>query len=86
MTRDYKAEYASQKKRGESGTGHDSGSAVRHRARRIALKLGMVKRGDDVGHKQALVKGGAETAISNLRDETVHHNRSFPRTKDAGMK
>lgn len=85
MGRDYKAEYASQKSRGESGTGHDSGSATRHRARRIALKLGMVKPADDVDHKNPIVKGGTN-AVSNLRDRTEHANRSFPRTKDAGMK
>lgn len=84
--RDYAEEYALQKKRGESGTGHDAGSAVRHRARRKMLKLGLVKKADDVDHKTPLVKGGSETALSNLRDETVHKNRSFPRTKDAGMK
>jgi hypothetical protein len=73
------------KARGDQGTGHDSKSAIRHRARRIALKLGMVKRGDDVDHKKPLAEGGTN-AVSNLRDRTEHANRSFPRTKDGGMK
>jgi hypothetical protein len=85
--RDYKREYELQKQKGESGTGHDSGSAVRHRARRKALKLGLLKnKADDVDHKTPLVKGGSETDASNLREESVHKNRSFPRTKTAGMK
>lgn len=83
--RDYKREYELQKKRGENGVGHAGGSAVRHRARRLMLKLGFIKRGDDVDHKKPLVKGGGNDS-SNLRAQSVHANRSFPRNKDAGMK
>lgn len=58
------------------------------RARRKMVKLGMVKPGDgkDVDHKTPLIKGGAPTATSNLRVTTPSKNRSFPRTKGAGMK
>lgn len=84
-TRDYQREEATAKARGEQGTGHDSGSAERHRARRKLLKLGMVRKGDDVDHKVPIVKGGSN-ATTNLRDRSVHANRSYPRTKDAGMK
>jgi hypothetical protein len=85
--RNYTEEYATAKSRGESGTGHDSGSAVRMRARRLAIKKGMIKKGSkmDIDHKKPLVKGGAETELSNLRPRTEHANRSFKRTKGAGM-
>jgi 5-methylcytosine-specific restriction endonuclease McrA len=73
------------KERGDQGTGHDSKSAIRHRARRKELKLGMVKPNQDVDHKIPIAKGGTN-AVSNLRPRSVHANRSFPRTKDGGMK
>jgi hypothetical protein len=70
------------------GTGHDSGSAVRHRARRLAIKVGMIKPGSkkDIDHKKPLVKGGAETALSNLRPRSEHANRSYKRNSDGSMK
>ena len=82
--RNYKAEYAGEKKRGEAGTGHDSGTAVRERARRQALKLGLVKKGEDLDHKKPVSKGGKNTP-SNYRAETPHANRSFPRNPDGSM-
>ena len=85
--RNYAEEYKTAKARGEVATGHDSGSAVRHRARRKAIKLGMIKPGSkkDIDHKKPLVKGGSETATSNLRAVSQHENRSYKRTKGAGM-
>ncbi|HZU52004.1 MAG TPA: hypothetical protein VE968_09045 [Sphingomicrobium sp.] len=85
--RDYKREAATAKARGEQGTGHDSGSAVRHRARREAISLGMIKADSplDIDHKKPLVKGGAGTAKSNLRPRTPHANRSYHRNAHAGM-
>ena len=84
--RDYAREYELAKKRGEVGTGHDSGSAVRHRARRKAIKLGMIKPGSklDIDHKRAVSKGGSNSA-SNLRPRSEHDNRSFPRNAKSGM-
>lgn len=84
--RDYAQEYATAKKRGEVGTGHDSGNAERHRLRRKAVKLGMVRPGDgkDVDHKVALTKGGSNS-INNARVESAHNNRSFPRNSRGGM-
>jgi hypothetical protein len=41
--RDLKQEYKTAKARGEIGTGHNSKNAERHRARRLALKKGLVK-------------------------------------------
>lgn len=83
--RDYKREYALQKKRGESGTGSDSGNAERHRLRRQALKTGKVKPGQDLDHIKPLSKGGSNT-LKNARAATPHDNRSFPRNKDGSMK
>ena len=77
-------EYETQKERGESGTGSDSENAKRHRDRRTALKLGMLKPGDDLDHKVPLSKGGSDKK-SNFRDETSHTNRSFPRNKNGSM-
>jgi len=83
--RDNHAEYLGQKARGESGTGSNSENAERHRDRRLALKLGMVKPRDDLDHKVPLSKGGSDKP-KNFRDETPHQNRSFPRNKDGSMK
>ena len=88
----YKRNYAQEEKtakaRGEQGTGHDSGEAIRARARRLAIKKGMIPAHSplDIDHKEPLVKGGAATALSNLRPRTKHANRSYPRTAGAGMK
>lgn len=82
--RDLKQEYLTQKARGDAGTGSDSKNAERHRARREALKLGMVKPGQDLDHKKPLSKGGTNTP-SNYRAESEHANRSFPRNSAGGM-
>jgi hypothetical protein len=83
--RDYAQEYRTAKKRGENGTGSDSGSAKRHRARRKALKLGLVKKGQDWDHKVPLSKGGSNS-IKNGRARSPSANRGFPRNKDGSMK
>ncbi len=81
--RDYAEETKTAKARGETG-GADSGNAVRHRARRKALKLGMVKSGQDLDHKKPISKGGSNSP-SNFRAETPHDNRSFPRRADGAL-
>jgi 5-methylcytosine-specific restriction endonuclease McrA len=83
--RDYDREYELQKKRGESGTGSDSGNAQRKRLRRAALKKGMVKKGQDLDHKKPLSKGGSNS-LKNARATSPSENRSFPRNKDGSMK
>lgn len=83
--RDYAQEYRTAKKRGENGTGHDSGNAERHRLRRKALKLGLVRKGQDVDHIRPLSKGGSNT-IANARARSPHENRSYPRNSDGSMK
>ena len=48
---------------------------------------GVVHKGDgkDVDHKRPIVKGGG-TGRANLRIRNRSSNRSFPRTRRAGMK
>jgi hypothetical protein len=84
--RDIKQEERTAKARGEQSTGHNSGEAKRMRARRLAIKQGMIEPGSkkDVNHIDPVVKGGSNAA-SNLNVETQHKNRSFKRTKGAGM-
>jgi len=82
--RDYQQEMKTAETRGERG-GPNSGKAKRARARRKALKLGMVRKGQDLDHKKPISKGGSN-AVSNLRATTPSANRSFPRNKDGSMK
>lgn len=82
--RNYREEYKTAKARGEVGTGHSSGSAERHRLRRKALKLGLVKAGQDVDHIKPLSKGGSNS-IKNARARSPHANRGFPRRSDGSM-
>jgi len=83
--RDYKREAQTAKRRGEQGTGSNSGSAMRHKARRMMLKKKKVKKGQDVDHKKPL-KAGGNNAQGNLRAATPSKNRSFPRDKRAGLR
>lgn len=83
--RDLDQEYKTAKARGEVATGHDSKNAIRHRDRRTALKLGLVKPNQDNDHKVPLSKGG-KSIPSNFRGETEHQNRSFPRTHLGALK
>ena len=61
--------------------------AARNKARREEMRAGKVRKGDgkDVDHIHPLIKGGS-TSKSNLRVVSVHTNRSFKRTKNAGMR
>lgn len=83
--RDYAQEYATQKARGENGTGHNSDSAVRHRARRVALANHLITPGQEVDHKKPLSRGGGN-ALSNLHGVSPGTNHSFPRNADGSMK
>lgn len=84
--RNIKQEEKTAKARGEIG-GHNAPHAERMRARRLAVKKGLVKPNDgkDVDHTQPLSKGGAPTSLSNLRVESEHANRSFPRNPSGSM-
>ena len=61
--------------------------AERNAARATMEKEGRVHKGDgmDVDHKRPIVKGGSNDR-SNLRVTTDNANRSYARTKRAGMK
>lgn len=82
--RDYKQEAKTSKARGEIG-GSDTPNAKRKRLRRLALKKGMVKPGQDLDHKKPLSKGGSNT-LKNARAVAPGKNRSFPRNSDGSIK
>jgi hypothetical protein len=79
MTRDYKQEYKTQKKRGE----HED-RMERQRARRKLDAEGVTRQGKDVAHVKALSKGGSNK--DGLRLESPSKNRSFKRTSSGSMK
>lgn len=83
MPRDYKSEYQNYHSKPEQ----IAKRAKRNAARAELEKKGVVKKGDgkDVDHKVPLAKGGGNGA-SNLRAVPASQNRSFARTKNAGMK
>jgi 5-methylcytosine-specific restriction endonuclease McrA len=83
--RDYKQEAKTSKARGEIDGGSNTPNAKRKRARRLAVKLGMVKKGQDLDHKVPLSKGGSNNP-SNFRATTPSANRSFKRNKDGSIK
>lgn len=82
----YVRDYAQEKKTSDA-RGEKPKRAARNRARREMQHLGMVHKGDgkDVDHKTPLGEGGAPTKLSNLRVESAHANRSFPRNSKGGM-
>ncbi len=67
--------------------GDREGHTLRLRARRIAVKKGLVHAHDnkEVDHKKPISEGGTNTP-GNLRVQTAHDNRSFPRTKTGAIK
>ena len=83
MARDYKREYARYQGKPEQ----IENRAERNAARRALMKEGVVRKGDgmDVDHRTPLAKGGGNSR-SNLRAVPKSKNRSFARTKSAGMK
>ena len=83
MPRNYKQEYANYQGKPEQ----IANRAKRNAARAELEKKGVVSKGDgkDVDHKRPIVKGGGNS-ISNLRAVPKSVNRSFARTKSAGMK
>jgi 5-methylcytosine-specific restriction endonuclease McrA len=81
--RDYDEEYRNYQGNPEQ----KKNRAKRNAARRELAREGLVRKGDnmDVDHKRPLAKGGG-TSRSNLRVLPESANRSFQRTKNAGMK
>lgn len=80
--RNYKKEYANY----HASKEQKENRASRNGARRTLMADGRVAKGDgkDVDHIKPLVKGGS-AAKSNLRVKSASANRSFKRTKKAGM-
>jgi hypothetical protein len=79
--RDYK-----QERKTELARGGRIKHTLRLRARRLAVKKGMVKPHDnkDLDHKTPLSKGGSNSP-SNFRVESEHANRSFPRSSSGKL-
>lgn len=83
MARNFKAEYDNY----HSSPEQIKKRAMRNAARREMEKKGLVRKGDgkDVDHRTPIAKGGGN-GTGNLRVVPKSVNRSFPRTKRAGMK
>lgn len=83
MARNYKTEYD----RYQGTEEQKKNRAMRNAARREAEKAGLVRKGDgkDVDHIRPIVKGGGN-GKGNTRAVPKSQNRSFARTKTAGMK
>ena len=81
--RNYKQEYFTS----QASAAEKKRRAARNKARRTLEDEGRVKKGDgkDVAHKKALIKGGSNSR-SNWSVQGASANRSFKRTKKAGMK
>lgn len=81
MVRDYASEY-----RNYQGTEKQKKNRAKRNAARAKMeKAGRVHKGDgkDVDHKKGVPAGNG---AANLRVESKHKNRSYPRTKNAGVK
>lgn len=82
QVRNYTLEYANYQ--GKPEQVHNR--SLRNQARREYEKAnGSLPHAMDVDHRHPLIKGGTN-APSNLRLRSEHANRSFPRTRNAGMK
>ena len=83
MPRDYKKEYANYQGKPEQ----IENRTKRNAARAEMEKKGLVRKGDgkDVDHRTPIAKGGGNGS-GNLRAVPKSQNRSFARTKTAGMK
>ena len=81
----YRRNYVQERKT-ESSDRKDA-RAARNRARyAVEKKVGSEAiKGKDVGHKQALSKGGSNSS-SNIFLQNPHANQSFSRNKDGSMK
>ena len=83
MPRDYKKEYANYQ-----GTDEQKKNRAKRNAARAEMeKKGVVRKGDgmDVDHRTPIAKGGGNGS-GNLRAVPKSKNRSFARTRTAGMK
>lgn len=83
MARNYREEYD----RYQGRPSQIKNRAERNSARATLEKEGRVRKGDgkDVDHARPIAKGGGNDR-GNLRVQSKSENRSFKRTKNAGMK
>jgi hypothetical protein len=83
MPRNYRAEYDRYQGKPEQ----IANRAKRNEARDKMKEKGLVKKGDgkDVDHRKPIAKGGGNGS-GNLRAVPKGQNRSFARTRNAGMK
>jgi hypothetical protein len=83
MPRNYAKEYANYQGKPEQ----IANRAKRNAARSEMEKKGVVRKGDgkDVDHRTPIAKGGGNGS-GNLRAVPKSQNRSFARTRNAGMK
>lgn len=79
MARNYKKENENYKSKPEQ----IEKRVARNKARRMAMKAGLVKKGDgkDVDHRNG---NPLDNSKGNLRVQKASTNRSFPRNKKAG--
>ena len=81
--RDYKKENAKY----NSKPSIKKARAQRNAARAMMIAAGKAAKGDgkDVGHRQAISKGGTNS-LSNLFSQNASENRSFRKNSDSSMK
>lgn len=79
--RDYKQEYATE------SSARRKYRALRNKARRRLMKIGLVKKGDDkhVDHQTPLSMGG-NNSRKNLRVRSASDNSSYKRTSKGKMR
>ena len=82
MARDYEREYDNY----HASPKQKKNRAARNKARREAIAEGRAHKGDgkDVHHVKPLAKGGSRNGKTRVTSKSK--NRSFPRTRGAGMK
>lgn len=82
-SRDYSSEYKNYHSRPEQIKNRSN----RNKARRMMADEGLVHKGDrkDVAHIKPLIKGGGNSR-ANFRINSRARNRSFRRTRNAGMR
>ena len=86
-SKNYKRNYAEEYDRYHASPEQRKNRANRNKARKeVEKRVGKAAlRGKDVDHKRPLAKGGGN-GKGNLRIQSKRANRSFKRTKNAGMK
>jgi hypothetical protein len=86
-SKNYKRNYKEEYDRYHASPEQRKNRAARNKARKeVEKRVGKAAlRGKDVDHKRPLAKGGGN-GKGNLRIQSKRANRSFKRTRNAGMK